>query len=479
MFRFGAVLTAGMLAVSSSYAYSNNPDSTARVGLRAGSNTVEGFVDVMVPYSLNDNAVVFVNPRFLLGDGGENQVNVGVGARYLVDGVGVIGANLYYDKRESELGFDFEQLGIGLEWLGNIVDARINFYQAEDNLELANEFNTLETVINTSVEQSRSEQNFFNTTAVFEAGRATGNRIIQRGTFTDTTTKITTLRTTTTTTEVQTGRLFEQYQGTLDGWDAEIGVKLPLNITPEVRVFGGWYDFDDPFSNNNQLEGYKARAEVRASQYLTFDAEVYEEAHNGSDYFVGVRLEIPLKGKDTFRNLREKLWNSPKRTLRDRMNSEMVMRDVQIHTGISKPIENELARTVKNKQKVEVTTRTSESTTSTTRTGDVVAMDNITFVDADAPGGDTGTAEDPYKTVINAVNNAGAGGIVFVCEHGGGVCDLQGGGGTYDETGNGGTGITLLDDQIITSSLTLNGVRYSRPRTNQKYRIPVKVMILG
>ena len=300
-------------------AFLTDPDtagSSARIGLRAGNSTIESYADFIFPYSISDKALVFLNPRFLLGDEGVNQINIGVGARYLFDKHGVVGTNLYYDKRTSPLGVGFNQAGLGLEWLGKSFDVRANLYRANDDIVLVNEFGTEETRTESSSRSSRAVETSSSTKLSYSnagAVTASGNNLVQTADETATTTTTTKVTTTTTTTTnvFRTQRQFEQFQGALDGWDMEVGYKLPLKIGPEVRLFAGYYGYEDPFENNHQLSGAKARAEIRASEYLTFDAEVYEHERNGSDYFVGFRLAVPLEGKNIWQNFNCLLYTSP------------------------------------------------------------------------------------------------------------------------------------------------------------------------
>ena len=92
-----------------------------------------------------------------------------------------------------------------------------------------------------------------------------------------------------------TRTMFAQYEAALEGWDAEIGYKLPyIDELAETRLFVGYQDFENPFEGD-RYGGFKGRLEVRANPGLTLDAELFEDQHlNGTDYFVGARMHVPF-----------------------------------------------------------------------------------------------------------------------------------------------------------------------------------------
>jgi hypothetical protein len=161
-------------------------------------------------------------------------------------------------------------------------------------------------------------------------------------------TTTTTIKTTTTNTTT-TNMFFEQFEGTLEGWDAEIGVKLPLaEQMPEVRLFYGYYDFDKRYGG--EIPGPKARLEVRAGPYLTLDAEVFEDEElNDTKYFVGVRFHMPFdlgklfKGQNPFGYDKKRIQQFRSRPLVNRI-TEDVIRDVRIQTSESEFSENQSRR---------------------------------------------------------------------------------------------------------------------------------------
>lgn len=449
--RANALLLSLVLSSTVCFAHEaedSSHNTTAHIGFRAGDSRIEGYVDFIVPIWKDTQHHLFFNPRLLLADEGNNQINAGIAYRYLLKDRGVLGANLFYDSRESNRGFRFEQFGAGLEWLGKTFDARVNVYNAQDDLELVDTFQTSETETTQQVSTSQStaiQTNTFGSATPV----ATGNSISQS---VQTNTTVQTITTQSITTRsVTTDRTFEQFEGALDGWDAEIGYKLPIKAAAEVRLFGGYYAYDNPFNGGDDIRGAKARLQIRSGRYLTFDVEYFEDSFDpserGSDFFVGARLEVPLTGKTTWKKVLANLWGNPHRSLEDRLHHELIIRDVRIHTDVSDPIEDETQRIETITQSTQTQTSVESETTSSTSTEQIAS--NVFFVDPENAGAVTGTVENPFQTIAAAVTAAPTNATVFVCEAGGGVCDFNGGGGTHDEV----NGVTLAPGQTLTSTI--------------------------
>lgn len=93
------------------------------IGYDKGYSTLEGFFTI--PSTLENNWVPFLDVRAHVFNDGRPAVNAGLGLRYL--GSRVWGANLYYDYRKTSR-FHYNQIGAGLETLGETWDFRINGY---------------------------------------------------------------------------------------------------------------------------------------------------------------------------------------------------------------------------------------------------------------------------------------------------------------------------------------------------------------
>ncbi len=352
---------------------SDLPATNLTVGLRAGEdNAFDNFIDLLVPVAGNRSSVFFVNPRFSLNESYENGTSVGVGFRQLLgNDHAVLGANLYYDHATTKADSTLRQWGLGLEMLTNWVDARVNWYKPRDDRNLIDS----ETLVKTEHTLEVDYGDPF----------ARGHEIVQTGTRA--------LTTTTTT------RLFEKFDAAREGYDAEIGVRLPLEKlserAPDVRLFVGRYDYASPFGGDD-LRGTRGRIEVRALPILTLDMELYDDDRlQGTSYFVGARMNIPFSlgdlfsGKNPFAGS-EQL--AARRGLRARIN-EMVVRETRIKDQQSDFMENLAARTVAVDVKRE-------------RFVDVL-MSDINFVHADRfTGTADGTYENPYNTIQAGVDHA-------------------------------------------------------------------------
>ncbi|MBN1269783.1 MAG: inverse autotransporter beta domain-containing protein [Kiritimatiellae bacterium] len=365
------------------------------LGVRGAEDIFEGFGDVLAPvwYSPK-HGMIFLNPRVSAKDEGEEEANLGLGWRQIFsvkDYPFIAGANVYYDSRWTQYDNHFNQLGLGVEFLSEWVDARANYYRPDDDEELAREWTTAETAVSSSSHSS---------TRLVDAGPVipVGNQFVQEVTWERRRTTVT--RTTTTT------YFWEQFEAALEGYDCEIGFKIPgLDEYLETRVFIGYQDFDTPFAEED-LEGAKARLEVRALPGLTLDAEWFEEERlNGTDYMVGGRVHLPFdianiaNGKNPFEGAGDRFKKTAEAKLANRL-TEMVMRDVKIQTQISEAIE-------KIEERV-TSTLTSRSTKRSRKTTDEVILDDCTFVDQDNMGDPAmnGSYEHPFDVIQNGVNNA-------------------------------------------------------------------------
>ncbi len=436
-------------------------------GTRLGEGVVEGYTDLIFPLFATPSNTFFLNPRFSIKDEGENEANIGLGYRRKLTDWLVGGANVYFDSRESEHGNRFNQWGAGMELFSDYVDFRANYYDADNSKERIGSYG--ETSVSKSSRTTASSSTRSSTTSnthgapggtisdPYAEGHAiyldiTGKAITD---YITTATTTTTYRTTTTTTTTQ--KLFEQFEAGMDGWDAELGFKIPTGKGPEVRLYGGYYDYDNPLGDD--LSGLKGRLELKTGKYFTLDAEVFEDEElNDSNYFVGFRLQVPLSGDLNWQKFKQGLFTTHHPGLDERMRSEMVMRDVRVQTQESDWQENEEKRQVDIAKSVSRHTTTSTKTTSSSETigkpGEtekVKVADHITFVDGDTSGDEDGTNERPYKKIQDGVDNAGDNNTIFVYEAGGTATGKPGpgdGGGTYDEQ------VVLQEGQTLTSTVS-------------------------
>jgi hypothetical protein len=359
-------------------------------GVLGGDGISEGYGDIVAPVVMLQSGLVFVNPRASYTDNSSEEYNLGVGYRHLLAPKHLIlGANVYYDYRETSLGSRFNQLGFGLEILGDWVDARANYYLPDDDRETVNEYDT------ESVSHSSSSRG-----SGWGAPYATGNEIVQDSL---------TVRTFTTTT---TRQHFEQFEQAMEGWDCELGVRLPIPVVmdyADVKVFGGYYFYNASFSSDD-IEGFKGRIEIKALPAVFLDAEFYENKDlAGSDFFVGARMRVPFdvanisKGRNPFAGTVAGFTPSGKRVPFASRLTEMVMRDLHVRTEVSEVMED-----VSRREETSVSQTVTEASRYTLVT-------NANFVDGDNRSGvENGTAEHPYNTISEGASNAVGDGVIYV-----------------------------------------------------------------
>jgi hypothetical protein len=96
------------------------------LGYRKGYGSAGVFI---TPTVFDDSRfVTFADVRGYLFTEGRGAANAGVGFRYMLDSWnGVAGINLFYDHRNFE-GYNFNQIGVGVEFLSECFDIRINGY---------------------------------------------------------------------------------------------------------------------------------------------------------------------------------------------------------------------------------------------------------------------------------------------------------------------------------------------------------------
>jgi hypothetical protein len=312
--------------------------------------------------------VLFLNPKLSGSDSDEEEISLGLGFRALCPKVDAIaGLNVFYDSRRTAHDNTFDQIGAGVEVLSAWVDARANYYWPDDKQEMIDRQS--DTEVDRYVDHSYSDL------------YAEGHQILQ----------LEKIKTTT----ITTTRFFERFEAALEGYDLELGFRLPyLPDWLETRVFAGYYAFEGDFTED--IDGVKGRLEIRALPILTLDAEIYEDdALAGSDYFVGARVNVPFdlanlaQGKNPFAGTSEQV-KAARRTFRDRLN-EMVIRDPHVRLHESGFIENEGLKQV--------------DTDIDRDENELVILDDVNFVNNKNTGFENGTDEHPYNTVQEGVDN--------------------------------------------------------------------------
>ncbi|HEV7403558.1 MAG TPA: inverse autotransporter beta domain-containing protein [Chthoniobacteraceae bacterium] len=271
------------------------PENVGRLSVGGQfSEKMSGFyVDSLAGlYSTHDgNNVVFLNSRYSREDTGQVDNSTGVVFRHKVAGRDIIvGANAYYDSISSFRGTDFDQAGFGAEVLTRWVDARINYYKPE------NKNYTVERFHRTDVDP------------------APGGELVRR-------------------------RNYSQYEGGLEGCEAEVGFLIPkLDRYAEVRVFAGYYRFNNPFGSD--FEGFKARLEAHLLPGLIANVSYFDDtALMGGHWTADLRASVPFSfarvwsGQNPFAGFTDAFRPRP-REFCERMN-DMVIREHRVQTVVS------------------------------------------------------------------------------------------------------------------------------------------------
>ena len=93
------------------------------IGYDQGYTTFEGFFSTDPNFS---TGMPFLDLRAHVFNNGKFASNVGIGLRK-IEGCRVYGINAYYDYRKTQKN-NYNQIGIGLETIGNLWDFRVNGY---------------------------------------------------------------------------------------------------------------------------------------------------------------------------------------------------------------------------------------------------------------------------------------------------------------------------------------------------------------
>jgi hypothetical protein len=343
---------------------------------------------MLVPVYQRRTDLLFVNPRGTWNDEQSREFSIGLGGRHLFpDKNIIIGANLFYDRRESSLDNTFNQAGFGLEWLSQWVDARANVYLPEQGEKSADQY-----VVTPGTLQEHAEY--------WYAPTAQGHVISQYGyELTDSYT-------------INTLQHYRTTEQAMDGFDAELGSLLPLPVLrhyADIKAFVGYYQYHAAYGSG--VSGLKARLEIRPLPALYLDAGWMEDAvDSGAQGSVGVRAAVPFdlarlsRGQNPFAGALAGFRPGPARSPFASRLTEMVMRDLHIRTEVSAPLEvvgdrRILGKTLVSHERKDMT--------------DLLASD-VTFVDDDNRTGlETGTWENPYRQINAGVQNA-IGPLVYV-----------------------------------------------------------------
>lgn len=273
------------------------PAGSITLGAEFSEHNTGGYLDSITGLwtSQDRNSFLFLNSRFRYEDTDQFISSVGLGFRQMIlDGNAIIGGNVYWDSIESAYDHHYDQLGLGVEVLTKWVDFRFNYYLPEDDQH------------EISRSSSHSSSTSFGPVGV---------------------------------TEVSTVDSFRRYEAGLEGFNTEIGFRIPgVERFADLRLYAGYYSYENPFGDD--FEGFTGRLEARVLNGVTLDVAYWEDEElNGGNWTGGVRVSLPFTfanlftGRNPFEGA-EDTFKPYRRELKDRMG-EMVHRSHRIQTVAS------------------------------------------------------------------------------------------------------------------------------------------------
>ncbi|HBA84253.1 MAG TPA: hypothetical protein DCZ95_09195 [Verrucomicrobia bacterium] len=369
---------------------------------RAGDAEAAAAGEVFIPLWLPEKGCLYAVPRLERSGEQETQGSLGVGYRHLLGKSLLLGGNLFYDSQWTKNNNRFDQVGGGVEALSRWVDIRANYYLPESGPKYVDSMSLSRQEVRGGVQS----QSYAGETTEYSEPYAVGNEFRQDSFTIREQWQVTERwqRETTTT------RFFDRYEEPMQGWDAELGVRLPLpEAWGQYRIFGGLYDFQG--DGVESIRGVQGRFEARVLSALTLDAIVFEDDElYGTDWYAGFRVTVPLdfarlaSGKNPFAGAFERRPDDLRSRLFDPvLRSRMVIQETDWIEDASKTVVE-----VKN------TSDTDVQHAVTTNTVPHTIMSDVTFVDDEGSSNGVGTAEAPYETIQEGVDHAFGQGNVYV-----------------------------------------------------------------
>ncbi|AKL98235.1 hypothetical protein Epro_0856 [Endomicrobium proavitum] len=264
-------------------------------GINGNDSNWDSYIDLLLPVAGSEKSFLFISPRVSVTGksvfaSNAHETNLGLGFRQylnILETGAIVGANLYYDIRNSEAGNSFQQAGVGVEFLSRWIDFRANGYIPFANTR-------------------------YYTGKIYDI--PLGHHIA--ATY--------------------------GYESSMKGFDGEIGFKIPFpEILGELKIFGGGYYYQTQNNGGDILKGYKGRAEYKPIKILRLNYAVYDNKNfNGANWQAGAEISLPfdfkklLQAKNPFFGVIKYIKNTPKPVI-ERMG-ETVQRDMYVRTAQSR-----------------------------------------------------------------------------------------------------------------------------------------------
>lgn len=278
MFR-PLVLSILLLSTTSLTAFADNGDLHPRVeaGGKLGTERSLGTGEFWVPLSQGHDRVLYGDLRYMLDDQHNQEGNVGLGYRQIVDaplaGQAIAGGHVWIDRRRSKSDNVFYQTAVGAELLARDWDVRANAY-----VPLSGDKDFTDVSANTQ----SSNPYLAGSGIYYDAGGQTATR------FTE---------------EPQ------------PGFDLELGVRIPAfgDEVESIRVYGGGYHFIG--DKTEDVSGWRTRLVADITPSFSVGGRFQRDDERGSQGFLEATIRFPFSAKKSFREegLRARLDESPER----------------------------------------------------------------------------------------------------------------------------------------------------------------------
>ncbi len=240
-------------------------DTIGRIG---GLSSFDGFLPLFE--AEDSNWLTFIDARLLLDDENHNLgSNIGVGARQYIPETGhTIGAYLYHDTRDAGYA-NFSQVSGGFEALGDLWEARLNWY------------------VPTGTRRKQWASNVTGSGNYYYSGHY-----------------------------LYGGTLTRYYQAAMTGFDMEAGRKVFTGFNTDVRAFVGWYHFQA--QGSQQAWGWKSRLESRISDKVALNLSIQNDRVFNTTVNFAVSVQWPgitglRNGPKSGITARDRLGESPER----------------------------------------------------------------------------------------------------------------------------------------------------------------------
>jgi hypothetical protein len=248
-----------LLLAGAAFAGSGKEWST-NVELFAGGrdDRVLAGAEALFPFHQNESSMTFADVAGWIGDEGTNQLGLGVGHRFM-DGSGsnIFGFYGFLDSKETSSGERFNRASIGFEVLSMAWEARANYYLSLTDMELVD---------------------------IGEGGGYfQGN-------------------------ELYANSVTEEL---LDGWDAEVGFRLPFDDKVETRLFLGGYGLDGEAVGDET--GWRTRLELRPRMNIAVELAYQDDGMFDDRTTFMLRYSFGYKRKSGIRTVRERMIQPPVR----------------------------------------------------------------------------------------------------------------------------------------------------------------------